>query len=70
MHTTEWSDMFTEELARERSRSNLQEAERIRFVRRLRALHRAKRLEHRAERRMIEAWRRTAELRSAIDTDY
>jgi hypothetical protein len=33
-------------------------------------LHRAKRLEHRAERRMIEAWRRTAELRSAIDTDY
>jgi hypothetical protein len=62
--------MFTEELARERSRSNLREAERIRFVRRLRALHRAKRLEHRAERRMIEASRRIAELRSAIHTDY
>jgi hypothetical protein len=63
--------MFSEELARERTRSNLQEAERIRHVRRLRALHRARRIEHRAERRMVEAWRRTAELRSAVEsTDY
>ncbi|MGH3198287.1 MAG: hypothetical protein ACRDOH_23680 [Streptosporangiaceae bacterium] len=63
--------MFTEELARERARSNLQEAERLRYVRRLRALRRARRLERRAEARMVEAWRRTAELRSAIESaDY
>ena len=62
--------LFTEQLARERTRSNLKQAEELRSQRRLRTLRRAQRLEHRAERRMIEAWRRTAELRSAIDTDY
>jgi hypothetical protein len=63
--------MRTEMLARERMRANLQEAEQLRYSRRLRALHRANRLEHRAERRMVEAWRRTAELRSALKiADY
>jgi len=63
--------MLTEQLARERSRSNLQDAERLRYSRRLRALRRARRLEHRAERRMIQAWRRAAELRSALESlDY
>jgi hypothetical protein len=58
-------------LARERTRSNLQEAEQLRYSRRIRALRRANRSEHRAERRMVEAWRRTAELRSALETaDY
>jgi len=67
----EWSDMSTELLARERVRSRLQEAQQLRYSRRLRALRRASRLEHRAERRMIEAWRRSAELRSALETaDY
>jgi hypothetical protein len=72
MHTTEWSDMvFTEQLARERTRSNLEQAERLRYSRRLRLLRRARRLEHRAERRMVEAWRRTAELREALESaDY
>jgi hypothetical protein len=68
----EWSVMlFTEQLARERTRSNLKQAEELRCLRRLRTLRRAQRLEHRAERRMIEAWRRTAELREAIEfADY
>ena len=63
--------MYTELLARERTRSRIQEAQQLRYSRRLRALRRASRLEHRAERRMIEAWRRSAELRSALETaDY
>ncbi len=63
--------MRTELLARERMRSNLQEAEQLRYSRRMRALRRANRVEHRAERRMVDAWRRTAELRSALETaDY
>jgi hypothetical protein len=63
--------MRTEMLARERTRSNLQEAEQLRYSRRMRALRRANRVEHRAERRMVDAWRRTAELRSALETaDY
>jgi len=72
MHTTEWSVMvFTEQLARERTRSNLEQAEQLRYSRRLRALRRARRLEHRAERRMIQAWRRTAEVRETIESaDY
>ena len=63
--------MHPELLARERTRSRLQEAQQLRHSRRLRALRRASRLEHRAERRMVEAWRRSAELRSALETaDY
>ena len=58
---------FTEQLARERTRSNLEQAEQLRYSRRLRALRRAQRLEHRAERRMIAAWRRAAELRESVD---
>ena len=63
--------MYTELLARERSRSRLQEAQQLRYSRRLRALRRASRLEVRAERRMVQAWRRAAEIRSALETaDY
>ena len=59
--------VFTEQLARERTRGNLEQAEQLRYSRRLRALRRARRLEHRAERRMIAAWRRAAELRESVD---
>jgi hypothetical protein len=63
--------MSTELLARERVRSQLQEAQQLRYSRRIRALRRASRLEHRAERRMIDAWRRSAELRNALEAaDY
>ena len=63
--------MSTELLARERTRSRLQEAQQLRYTRKLRALRRASRLENRAERRMVQAWRRAAELRSALETaDY
>jgi len=58
---------FTEQLARERTRSNLEQAEQLRYSRRLRMLRRAERLEHRAERRMIAAWRRAAQLRESAD---
>ena len=54
------------ELASERSRSRMDEAEQLRHSRRVRRLRRARRLEHRAERRMIAAWRRAAELRDAV----
>jgi hypothetical protein len=59
--------MCTELLAREKARGYLQEAERIRYARKLRALRRAKRLEYRAERRMIKARRRAQGLRSALE---
>jgi hypothetical protein len=63
--------MRTEMLARERMRSNLHEAEQLRYSRRLRALRRANRVESRAERRMVEAWRRTSERRGALEmADY
>ncbi|MGD0246730.1 MAG: hypothetical protein ABSB59_41260 [Streptosporangiaceae bacterium] len=63
--------MRTEMLARERMRSNLHEAEQLRYSRRMRALRRANRVESRAERRMVEAWRRTSERRGALEmADY
>ena len=63
--------MSTEMVVRERTLSRLQEAEQLRYSRKLRALRRAHRLEQRAERRMVEAWRRSAELRSTLETaDY
>ena len=59
--------MVPELLARERARSYLDEAQRLRYSRRLRALRRARRLESRAERRMVEAWRRAAALCGALE---
>lgn len=59
------------ELATEESRSKMALAERLRPSRRLLALRRARRMEDKAERRMIEAWRRAAELRGTLEsTDY
>jgi hypothetical protein len=63
--------LVIEQLAREVTRSRLEQAEQLRYARLARTLRRADRLEHRAERRMIEACRRTAELRSALQSaDY
>ena len=59
--------MRPELLARERTRSYLEEAQRMRYSRKLRALRRARRLESRAERRMVAAWRRAADLRSTLE---
>ena len=59
--------MHPEMLARERTRSYLEEAQRMRYSRKLRALRRARRLESRAERRMVAAWRRAADLRSTLE---
>ena len=62
---------LTEELATERTRSNIELAQQLRYSRKLRVLRRARRMERRAERRMIEAWSRAAELRRAAEpADY
>jgi hypothetical protein len=53
-----------EQLASERTRDSRELAEQLRPVRRLRTLRRARRMEHKAERRMIAAWRRSADLES------
>ena len=59
------------ELAAEQSRSTMDRAERLRPSRRLLNLRRARRLERKAERRLIEAWRRAAELRGTLESaDY
>ncbi len=54
-------------LASQRTRSSLEEAEQLRYGRRALALRKARRLELKAERRMVEAWRRAAELRGAVE---
>ncbi len=54
-------------LAAERMRSALEQAGQERHARRLRALRRAARQERTAERRLVEAWRRTAELQARLD---
>ena len=56
-----------EQLAADRARGNLKLAEQLRYARRLRTLRRARRMELRAERRLITAWRRAAELRATIE---
>jgi len=59
------------ELATEENRRKLELAEQLRPSRRLLMLRRARRMEHKAERRMIQAWRRAAQLRGALDSaDY
>jgi hypothetical protein len=59
--------MRWELLAVQRTRSTLEEAEQLRQGRRAASLRRARRLELRAERRMVEAWRRAAQLRGAVE---
>ena len=62
---------LTEELAAERTRTNLKLAEQCRYARRLHVLRRAERMERRAEHRLIAAWRRAARLRGTIElADY
>jgi hypothetical protein len=60
-----------DQLASERTRDNLEMAERLRRSRRQRELRRARRIEQKAERRMIWAWRHAAEVRARIESlDY
>ena len=62
---------LVEELASEQSRSRIDEAEHLRYSRKASRLRRARRMERRAERRMIAAWRRAAEIRDAVEpADY
>jgi hypothetical protein len=57
-----------EELAAQRARDFLAAAEQSRRARQWRALRRARRLEYKAERRLIEAWRRAAEVRARLES--
>jgi len=57
-----------EQLAAERVRSCRELAEHRRQARRQRALRRARRRERTAERRMVQAWRRAAELRAKLES--
>jgi hypothetical protein len=57
-----------EQLASERIRDNLELAQQLRHSRRQRTLRRARRMEHKAERRMIQAWNRATELRTRIES--
>ena len=57
-----------EQLADEQIHNHLDRAERLRLARRHRTLCRAQALEHKAERRMIQAWRRAAELHARIES--
>jgi len=60
-----------EELATEHSRAALEQAVRLRHTRRFLMLRRAQRMERKAERRMVEAWRRASELRATVElADY
>ena len=62
---------LVEELATEESRSRMELAEQMRPSRRLLTLRRARRMERKAEHRMVEAWRRAAELRGTLESaDY
>jgi hypothetical protein len=62
---------LVEQLAAEQSRSKAALAEQLRPSRRLLMLRRARRMEYKAERRMVEAWRRAAELRGTLESaDY
>ena len=72
MHTTGVISMhLVHELAIEESRSKVKRAEQMRPSRRLLTLRRARRMEHKAERRLVEAWRRAAELRGTLESaDY
>ena len=62
---------LVEQLATEQSRSKVALAEQLRPSRRLLMLRRARRMEYKAERRMVKAWRRAAELRGTLESvDY
>jgi hypothetical protein len=63
--------VLVEELAAEESRSKLEDAEQRRPSRRLLALRRTRRMERKAERQMVDAWRRAAELHGRLESaDY
>ncbi len=57
---------LTEELASERIRNHLELARQLRCARRYRAVSRARRMERKAERRLVEAWRVRIALESTL----
>jgi len=63
--------VLVQELAAEENRSKMEGAEQRRPSRRLLTLRRTRRRERKAERQLIEAWRRAAELHGRLESaDY
>ena len=63
--------VLVQELAAEENRSKMEGAEQRRPSRRLLTLRRTRRMAHKAERQMLEAWRRAAELHGRLESaDY
>lgn len=58
---------LSETLARDRYQDTLDEAHESRQARQLAGLRRAERQQQRAERKMLDAWRRADELRATLD---
>ena len=56
--------LMNQELASEKTRTAIEQAEQYRLSRRLRMLRRATRIERKAERRLLAAWQRAEDLRS------
>jgi hypothetical protein len=57
---------LSETLARDRYRETLNRAQEAREARQVAELNRAERQQERAERKMVEAWRRADELRAML----
>lgn len=57
---------LSETLAREQYQETLDRAHEARQVHRVRELRRVQRIEQRAERRLLEAWRRADEIRETL----
>jgi hypothetical protein len=58
---------LSERLAQERHQERLEDAEEARQVQHAMELRRLRRVQQRAERRLIDAWRRAEEAREAIE---
>jgi hypothetical protein len=56
------------ELAREHTRTMLEQAQHARYVRTVTQIRKIRRMEQRAERQLLHAWRRSAELRASLET--
>jgi hypothetical protein len=60
--------MYTEELARERTRENIELAHELYIASQLRTLQRVRRNALKAERRLLEAWRIRNAVEAALET--
>jgi hypothetical protein len=60
---------LSETLARDRHRDQLDKAREARLARHARELHKLERARHRAERKLLRAWRRSDEVRTLLEDE-